>query len=145
MMRSLGVMIAIALMLALAAAPVVAQTQQPTQRPAPGAPAPEKAPGAPATEKSKGVEGTVKKVDVAAKTVQVSAGPLGVMGTTIEVAPDTLIMVEGKPGTLADIREGAKVKASYETRNGKNLAKSIDVMPADKDKAGARPAAPKTQ
>ena len=43
------------------------------------------------------------------------------------------------------IREGAKVKASYESRDGKNVAKSIDVMAAeDKDKsaAPARPAAP---
>jgi hypothetical protein len=31
--------------------------------------------------------------------------------------------------SLLDIREGDKVKASYEARDGKNIAKSIEVAP----------------
>jgi Cu/Ag efflux protein CusF len=96
-------------------------------------------------DKPKEVEGTVKKVDPAARSVQVSSGLLGIFGATLEVTDQTKINVQGKDGSLADIREGAKVKASYESRDGKNVAKSIDVMAAEeKDKAVApvRPAAP---
>lgn len=38
----------------------------------------------------------------------------------------------GKEGSIADIHEGAKVKASYESRDGKNVAKSIDVIAGEK-------------
>jgi Cu/Ag efflux protein CusF len=137
MKRLVSVLTMTALIVAAAAAPVLAQAQ-PAPRPAPGAPA--------ADPRPKQVEGTVKKVDPAANTVQVSSGLLGIMGATLEVTGETQIQVEGKQGSLADIREGAKVKASYETRNGKNVAKSIDVMPAEAEKTGAPKApAPKTQ
>jgi Cu/Ag efflux protein CusF len=129
MNRLVSVLTMTALIVAAAAAPVLAQAQ-PAPRPAPGAPA--------ADPRPKQVEGTVKKVDPAANTVQVS-GLMGIMGTTLEVTRETQIQVEGKQALLADIREGAKVKASYETRDGKNVAKSIDVIPA----AAEQPAAPK--
>ncbi len=131
MVRFLTVLAASAASLALVVAPVMAQTQTPTPRPAPGAPGAAPAPG---VEKPsmKEVEGTVKKVDPAAKSVQVSSGLLGLFGATLEVTDDTKIQVQGKEGaSLADIQEGAKVKASYESRDGKNLAKRIEVMPAE--------------
>jgi hypothetical protein len=53
------------------------------------------------------------------------------------VADDTQIRIMGQPGTLADIKEGARVKASYEVRDGKNLAKFIDVMPEAKTSSKA--------
>jgi Cu/Ag efflux protein CusF len=140
-MRFLTVMVWILAMLALVAAPVLAQTQAPSAspaRPAPGAPAAEKAP-----EKPKEVEGTVKKVDPATKSVQVSSGLLGLFGATLEVDDQTKINVQGKDkGSIADIQEGAKVKASYESRDGKNVAKTIDVMAEDKPSAPARPSSP---
>ena len=133
-MRVVRVLFSIAAICALAAAPVMAQTQAPAPPPAKPAPAPaEKAP----VEKAKEVEGTVKKVDPAKKSVQVSSGLLGLFGATVEVTDATRINVEGKEGSLADIREGSKVKAAYESRDGKNVATSIDVMPAE-EKAPAR-------
>ena len=82
-------------------------------------------------------------MDPATKSVQVSSGLLGIFGATLEVTDETKINVQGKDGSLADIREGARVKASYESRDGKNVAKSIDVMAAEeKPQAAPRPAAP---
>lgn len=125
MMRFLTVLASITALLALVVAPAIAQTQAPT-------PVPRPAPSAPSVEKStpKEVEGTVKKVDSAARSVQVSSGILGLFGATLEVTDQTKIQVEGKDGVLSDIREGTKVKASYESRDGKNVATAIDVMPS---------------
>jgi Cu/Ag efflux protein CusF len=134
-MRLMTVMVSLAAMLMLVAAPALAQTQAPSS-PAPASPAPSSAaPASPAPAKSdmpktKEVEGTVKKVDSAAKEVKVSSGLLGLFGATLQVTDETKINVQGKEGSLTDVREGAKVKAAYESRDGKNIAKSIDVMPA---------------
>ena len=57
-----------------------------------------------------------------------TAGPLG--NRTLEVAAETLVAVDGRPATLADLQEGAKVKAAYESRDGKDVATLIEVMPA---------------
>jgi hypothetical protein len=78
-------------------------------------------------------EGSVQKIDPAVGTVQVSWGPSGVLGRTLEVTGDTKIQVEGRQGTLADVREGAKVKASYESFEGKTVAKEIEVIAAEAD------------
>ena len=100
------------------------------------------------------LEGSVKKIDPAAGTVQVTWGPANVFGKTLEVTPDTKIQIEGgRPGTLGDVQEGATVKASYESFEGKTVAKQIEVivpeatksLPAEEDeKTGAQPPA-KTQ
>ncbi len=108
--------------LAIGAGTAMAQTQRPVS-PLPGAPPAEKA-------RAGMLEGSVKEVDPGAGTIHVSSGPLGVLGKTLEVTDATQIRVEGRQGTLADIREGAKVKASYESHEGKNVATQIDVMPA---------------
>jgi len=81
------------------------------------------------------LEGTVKKVDPAARTVEVSIGQSGLWDKTLEVTKNTQIETEGERATLADIAEGVKVKASYETRAGKNFATHIDLvpMPAPRD------------
>ncbi len=137
-MRFLMVLALATAIVTLVVGPVTAQTQRPqVAPPVPGEPAaaaPEKA--------TKEVQGTVKKVDPAAKSVQVSSGPVGVLGATLNVTDETKISVQGKEGSIADIREGAKVKASYETRDGKNMAKSIEVMAAEEKKESSpeRPA-----
>jgi Cu/Ag efflux protein CusF len=74
------------------------------------------------------VEGLVKQVDPGAGTLQVTAGPLG--NRILEVAEDTQIAVDGRQATLADLQEGAKVKAAFESRDGKNVATRIEVVPA---------------
>lgn len=144
-MRFLTAVASILALLALVVAPALAQTQAPAPPGPPARPAPGAGAITPEKPTTKEVEGTVKKVDPTAKSVQVSSGLLGLFGATLEVTDQTKISVEGKDGALSDIREGARVKASYESRDGKNVAKSIDVMAAeekDKPAAPARPAAP---
>src|SRR5262249_23015336 len=94
----------------------IAQAQQqapPSQGPTlpPGTVAPP-----PEVVKEKQVEGTVSKVDPMAKTLGVSTGFFGLLGATVRVADDTQIRVQGQLATLADIKKGDRVKASYEVR-----------------------------
>lgn len=135
-MRFLAILASAAVLVTLAVVSVTAQSQAPQYAPpVPGAPP------VPAETISKKVEGTVKKIDPAAKSVQVSSGLLGIGGATMSVTDETKITVQGKEGSLADIREGAKVKASYESRDGKNVATSIEVTAAaDQERSPARPA-----
>lgn len=77
------------------------------------------------------VEGTVRKVDPSSRTVRVSSGWFGLFGKTLEIAPDTRIRVDGRDSTIDQVREGAKVKASYETRDGRTIATRIETMPSD--------------
>jgi Cu/Ag efflux protein CusF len=76
------------------------------------------------------VEGTVRKIYPAAGKVEVSSGLFGLFRTTLEVKPETRIQTEGRQASLTEIREGDKVKASYEVREGQTIAKSILVTPA---------------
>jgi Cu/Ag efflux protein CusF len=80
------------------------------------------------------LEGTVKKVDPAGRTVEISVGKLGLWDKTLELTNRTQIETEGQRATLADIAEGVKVKASYETRAGKNFATHIDLVPMPEPK-----------
>jgi hypothetical protein len=75
------------------------------------------------------VEGSVKKVDPNSHTVQISTGLFGILGRTLGVTDHTQIQVEGRQGTLSDLREGNKVRAAYEARDGKNVATLIEIMP----------------
>lgn len=74
----------------------------------------------------KSIDGPVKGVDPLAKTVRVGWF-LGLLSTTLDVTEDTQIAVEGVKGSLEMIREGDRVKASYEAKDGKNVARAIDV------------------
>jgi len=132
--RSTGFAASIALGLALAALPAAAQNypapSTPSQPPAMMPKAPSDSPATmPAPGRTTGMlEGSVKSVDPGAGTLQVSSGPLGMFGRTLEVNTDTQIQVEGRQGTLADLQEGSKIKASYESREGKTVATRIEVM-----------------
>jgi Cu/Ag efflux protein CusF len=120
------------LSLAIAAGPALAQAQRPATPPAgstyPSAPA--ERPSAAEKTSTGMLEGSITKVDPGANKVQVSSGLFGMFGKTLEVTSNTQIQVEGRQATLADIREGAKVKASYEARDSRNVATRIEVMPA---------------
>ena len=76
------------------------------------------------------VEGTVARVDPSSGIVKVSTGFFGLLGRTLWVTVGTQIQVEGRQATLADIKPGAKVKAAYEERDGRNVAMRIDQAPA---------------
>lgn len=78
----------------------------------------------------KAVEGTVKRVDHVEGTVKVSTGRLGLFGHTLGITGDTEIQVGTRRGGVGDIREGATVKAAYETQDGKDIATRIEVMPS---------------
>ncbi len=134
MKRILKPLVFSAAILALTVPTVMAQTTpMPPLAPAvPGAPgaADLPAPRTPSLPQEKLIDGPVKMVDPMANIVQVGWF-LGFFRTTLEVTDDTQIAVEGTKASLQDIREGARVKASYEVRDGKNVAKSIEVMPAE--------------
>jgi hypothetical protein len=82
----------------------------------------------PAIEKV--IEGPVKAVDPVKKTVRVGWF-FGLMSTTLDVTDDTHIAIEGAKGSLDMIREGDRVKASYEATDSKNVAKAIDVTSSE--------------
>jgi Cu/Ag efflux protein CusF len=134
MRKILRFLMAAAVLLAVAIAPPQVQAQQ-------SMPGVEGPPAAPAAS----IEGTVKKVNPEAKTIEVSTGALGLWGKTLEVTDGTQIQAEGRRATLEDIREGAKVKASYETRVGTSFATRIDLLPMPEPKEAPGQAGPKTK
>ena len=73
------------------------------------------------------IEGKLTRVDGRTETVDVSIGPLSLLGKTLEVRSDTLIQVDGREARFADLQEGAKVKAFYEERGAKLVATRIEV------------------
>jgi len=107
--------------------------QVPPPRPAPGV----ERPADKMTPMTTGmVEGTVQKVDPSSRTVRVSSGWFGLFGKTLEIVPDTRISVDGRDSTITQVREGTKVKASYETRDGRLIATQIETMPSDQGVSG---------
>ncbi len=139
MTRVLEPLVVAAAILALTVTPVMAQVAPPPGPAAPGGsgPADLAAPKSPMPPQEK-VIGSVQKVDPAAKTVQVEWF-LGLFNTRLEVTGDTQIAVGGAKASLSDIREGDRVKAAYEARDGKNFAKAIEVTPPEPT-AGTGPA-----
>ena len=113
--------------------------QQPPPSPQQPMPAPRTAP-APEIPKERHIEGTVSKVDVMDMTVGVSTGFFGFLGRTLQVDNGTQIRVQGQPASVTEIKEGARVKAFYEVRDGKNVARLIDVT-AEKLESRAAPGA----
>jgi hypothetical protein len=73
------------------------------------------------------IEGKLTRVDGRSESVDVSIGPFGLLGKTLEVGPETLIQVNGREGRFADLQEGAKVKAYYEERGAKLVATRLEV------------------
>jgi Cu/Ag efflux protein CusF len=59
-------------------------------------------------------------------------------GSNLAVDQDTKIMVEGKEGTLEDLKEGDQVKASFQEKDGKNLAIILDVSASRHGSTGAQ-------
>ncbi len=104
------------------------------QVPPPTTPTPTPAPRAGDTGMSRPstigmVEGTVKKVDPASGMLRVSSGPFGLFAKSLQVGPDTQVTVDGRESNLSAIREGTRVKASYEQRNGQTVATRIEALP----------------
>jgi Domain of unknown function (DUF5666) len=146
MMHILSPLVLAATILALTVPSVMAQTApMPAPGPAaPGAPglADPPAPRTPSPPQERLIDGPVKRVNPADNTVQVGWF-LGLLSTTLEVTDDTQIAVDGMNASLLDIREGDRVKASYEAQNGKYIARAIEVTPSEAPrKAGTSSGAP---
>lgn len=67
------------------------------------------------------MEGKIQSIDTGSKVLVLDNG------TTLVLDESTTISVEGKAGKLEDLKEGAKVKARYENKDGKNVAAQIEV------------------
>ena len=130
MWRSAKLMVMSSMIVLIAVGSVWAQMQKPM-------PTPPISPTQPAVPAAGSLEGQVKKVDLTDGTVRVATGWFGLFRRTLSVNGETQVQVEGRKGTLMDVSEGAQVKASYEVRDGKNIATHIDVMPPAQPQAPA--------
>ena len=59
-------------------------------------------------------------------------------GSALAVDQDTKIMVEGKEGSLKDLKAGDEVRASFREEDGKNVATILDVSESIQTKGGGR-------
>jgi hypothetical protein len=77
-----------------------------------------------ATVEKKRVEGQIASIDSTRTNRIIEVG-----GVKLEVEPSTLILVDCKPASTADLKEGARVKAAYEVKNdNRNLATVIEAQ-----------------
>ena len=132
--RHTGLATSIALGLALGTLPAAAQApatpaDSPAAVPAPGNPT-DSAAMPERSAKAEIVEGSVKKVDLGAGTLEMGDSAPGATNRTLAIVAETMIAVDGRPGTLADLQEGTKVKAAYVPRDGKDVVILIEVVPA---------------
>ena len=67
------------------------------------------------------MEGTIRSIDTVSKELALDNG------SKIVLDDATTISVEGKEGKLEDLKEGTKVKASFEEKDGKNVAQKLEV------------------
>jgi hypothetical protein len=82
--------------------------------------------------------GPVKEIDTVGKTIAVG-WLFGLFSTTLEVTEETRIAIEGAAGSLRDIRDGDVVQAAYEVRDGKNIARAIEVTEAEPQRPAGLP------
>jgi hypothetical protein len=75
------------------------------------------------------VDGAVQAIDRRVEWVRVSGGATGPGTTTLQFTDATQVVIEGRPGSLEDVREGDRVKAAYEDRHGIRLAHRVEVWP----------------
>ncbi len=109
-------------------APIAMAQMAPTPPPKPAPPAAAPMTPSPLPPQEKTIDGPVKGVDPIEKTVKVGWF-MGLFSTTLHVDDNTQIAAQGSKLSLVGIREGDRVKASYESRDGDNVAKSINVEP----------------
>lgn len=74
-------------------------------------------------------DATLRRVDLSDSKVELTSDLLGMFGATLVVTPNTRIDVNGTPVELKDLPQGARVRASYEYRDGFKVAFSISAEP----------------
>jgi hypothetical protein len=75
--------------------------------------------------------GYVGRVDREARTVDISASPLGIRPVVLLVTNDTAIVVNGKQGAIGDLWKDLPVRVFYEVRDNTRYATSIQVTAGD--------------
>jgi len=83
-------------------------------------------------------DATLRRVDLSDSKIELTSDLLGMFGATLMVTPRTRIDVNGTPVELKDLPQGARVRASYEYRDGFKVAFSISAEPPSAD-GPARP------
>jgi hypothetical protein len=77
------------------------------------------------------VEGKIQAINPVSKKILLDNG------LALATTDDTTITIEGKPSGFRSVKEGGKVKASYEAKDGQNLAITLDVSePGSEDERG---------
>jgi hypothetical protein len=71
--------------------------------------------------------GTVQTVDRETKALRIAHHQVNVLDTMLLMTDDTQVRIEGRPGSLADIQRGTRIRASYQDRYGINVARLIEV------------------
>ena len=78
----------------------------------------------PSVEARKRAEGEIKKID-STRTNRI----IEVADVTLEIEPGTVILVDCKRASVAELKEGTKVKVAYEVKsNNRNLATVIETQ-----------------
>jgi hypothetical protein len=78
----------------------------------------------PSVEARKHAEGEIKKIDSTRTNRIIEVGDV-----TFEVEPATVILVDCKRASVAELKEGTKVKVAYEVKsNNRNLATVIETQ-----------------
>ncbi|MBI1811691.1 MAG: hypothetical protein HY035_09865 [Nitrospirae bacterium] len=122
MKKIIALIVAVLFVFAVASVSIAAEEKKAAPAPAEKKAEPAKKEEKKAAVKVMSVSGEVAAVDAAAKTITVK-GKKG----------DVVITVDAK--TLADVKAGDKVKATYTSADGKNTAKTVKKAAAAKKKA----------
>lgn len=82
-------------------------------------------------------DATVRRVDLEDSRVELTSDLLGIFGARLQVTDRTEILLDGLQAGLADLPEGARVRASYEMKDGMKVARTIS---AEKPEPESSPA-----
>ena len=73
------------------------------------------------------LRGTVQTVDRETKALWIAHHQVNVLDTMLLMTDATQVRIEGRPGSLADIQRGTRIRASYQDRYGIDVARLIEV------------------
>ena len=78
-------------------------------------------------------DATVRRVDLADSRVELTSDLLGFFGARLQVTDRTEIRLDGRQVRLADLPEGARVRASYDLQDGLKVARTISAEKPEPD------------
>jgi hypothetical protein len=73
------------------------------------------------------LHGTIRFINRRARAVRVSSDHVTARDTMLQITDETRILVRGRLGSFEDLREGDRIRASYQNRSGINVARAIGV------------------